>query len=175
MNQGCAHVRRGITQTEDEGVVDIKACLTGQAAQWLLERPGRERSLSEWAGVLENAGREIEARAAVATRQQMSATALRHVTGIEAWGQSRLRVFLGAPLHMDEYDAYAPAADLDLPTLRAAFAATRDATVALAEQLSQAGVSETKTVNHNTFGPLTARGWLAYLNSHANRETWFVK
>ena len=25
------------------------------------------------------------------------------------------------------------------------------------------------------FGPLTARGWLAYLNSHANRETWFVK
>ncbi len=153
----------------------IKETLTGQAAQWMLERPGRKRTLHEWAGAMEHSGKEIEALTAVANNPEKAAVTLRHVTGIEAWGQSRLRVFLGAPLHMDEYDSYAPAADLDLPTLRAAFAATRAGTVLLADQLAQAAVSETVTVIHNTFGPLTARGWLAYLDSHATREASRIK
>lgn len=153
----------------------IKKIVMGQAAQWILEGPARKRTLAEWAAALEASSAPIEARAAAAANVGKAAATLRHITGIEAWGQSRLRVFLGAPLQMDEYDIYAPGADLKLPALCAAFAATRAATVALAGQLAAASITDTQTVVHNSFGPLTARGWLSYLDSHATREASRIK
>jgi hypothetical protein len=144
----------------------------------MLENPGRKRTLPEWANALASSGAVIDARAATAgdsSAAGKAAATLRHVTGIEAWGQSRLRVFLGASLQNDEYDAYAPDADLDVAALRAVFAATRDTTVALVQQLAQASIPDTQTVLHNSFGPLTVRGWLAYLDSHATREASRIK
>ena len=165
-------------QSGSEACVGIKESIAGQVSQIVLERPGRKRTLNEWADALATAGAAIDVHAAVATDQSATgraATCLRHITGIELWGQSRLRVFLGAPLQMDEYDVYAPGVDLDVAALRAAFAATRDATVALAHQLATASVSDTQTVAHNRYGPLTVRGWLAYLDTHATREASRIK
>ena len=153
----------------------IRDAFIGQIANLILERPGRKQTVREWANALQTSGAAIEARAAAAADAARAANALRHITGIEAWGQSRLRVFLGAPLHMDEYESYAPSADFDLTAQVAAFAATRAATVALAQQLADAAIADTRTVVHNSFGPLTVGGWLAYLDSHATREASCIK
>ncbi len=172
---GVALLHIGYTQhiAGNEGILGFKDAVIGQIAKTILERPGAKRSLAEWIDALVTSGAAIDARAAGAADQSATGKAaqtLRHITGIEAWGQSRLRVLLGAPLQVDEYDAYAPGVELDVAPLRAAFAATRDATVALVRQLADAHVDDTQTVVHNSFGPLTARGWLAYLESHATRE-----
>ena len=156
----------------------IKESIAGQVSQIVLERPGRKRTLNEWADALATAGAAIDVHAAVATDQSATgraATCLRHITGIELWGQSRLRVFLGAPLQMDEYDVYAPGVDLDVAALRAAAAAARAAARALAPPLAPAAVWGPQTVGHNGYGPLTVRGWLAYLDTHATREASRIK
>lgn len=38
-----------------------------------------------------------------------------------------------------------------------------------------AGSAMPATVDHNDFGPLSNRGWLAYINSHAGRESTRIK
>ncbi len=96
---------------------------------------------------------------------------LRHITGIERWGQSRLRAFLGAPLVRDEYDDYRPGKELDLDGQRSAFRETRDETIELVRQIAKANVPDSVTVAHNDFGPLSVRGWLRYLDAHASLES----
>ena len=95
---------------------------------------------------------------------------LRHIAGIERWGQSRLRVFVGAPFVRDEYDGYQPGTTLSLDEQRAFFRTTRQETIALAQTLAAAKIADTATVVHNDLGPLTARGWLCYLEMHARFE-----
>jgi len=68
----------------------------------------------------------------------------------------------------DEYDGYRPAPGLDWPGLQAEFQSTRRETLALARQLEQAGAEA--RVHHNEMGELSARGWLYYLNMHADME-----
>jgi hypothetical protein len=153
----------------------IKEFLLHGLGQLTAERPGQQKSFAEWRAVLVSTGAEIEQRAANAKNSAASAAALRHITGIERWGQNRLRVFLGAPYVRDEYDSYQPGAALDLPGQVAAFAETRAETVVLCEQLEHAGLAPDAAVEHNDFGPLSARGWLAYLSGHAGRERMRIR
>ncbi|MEZ4731636.1 MAG: DinB family protein [Caldilineaceae bacterium] len=135
-----------------------------------IERPGLKLSLAEWSQRLAKDGDAIDQRVAKSQSPQ-AGTTLRHITGIERWGQRRLQVALGEPPVQDEYDGYQPAADLDVTALREAFRATRETTVTLAQQLAAANLDPAFTISHNQFGPLSVRGWLSYLNTHANFES----
>lgn len=134
-----------------------------------LEMPFRGLSVEQMAQRLELDGRTLERTFVAAKDNEHNRRLLSHITGIERWGQSRLRVALGAPLVMDEYDGYRPPREATWVELQDAFHSTRQETVALARQLGQALAASVKTP-HNQFGPLTVRSWLRYLNIHANME-----
>ena len=136
-----------------------------------MEGPGKANSFDAWIAELAKSGKEIDARMARTKNPEYAQGLLRHITGIERWGQKRLQVFLGEPLVDDEYDGYRPGKDLDLDGQRAAFCETREETVELVHQLKQANVPDSVTVAHNDFGPLSARGWLRYLDAHASLES----
>ncbi len=140
----------------------------------LLERPGRKVALSDWAQKLTKSGAAIDRRAAK-TKTARAGDTLRHITTIERWGQHRLQVALGEPFVQDESDDYAPAAAPDLATAREIFRATRQTTVALVDKLAAAKVDPQLTILHNQMGPLTVRGWLSYLNTHANLESLRIR
>jgi hypothetical protein len=123
---------------------------------------------------LELDGRTLERTFAAAKDNESNRKLLSHVTGIERWGQSRLRVALGEPLLMDEYDGYRPPREAGWAELQDAFHDTRQQTVALARQLGPA-VEAGVHVPHNQFGPLTVRSWLRYLDIHANMEAKKLK
>ncbi len=135
----------------------------------MVERPGRKLPLAAWSQKLAESGEAINRRVADKETPQAAAT-LRHITGIERWGQRRLQVALGEPFVQDEYDNYQPPA-ADPATLREEFRTTRQATVALAQKLAAAGISDQVTIRHNQFGPVTVRGWLSYLHTHADWES----
>jgi len=149
----------------------IKDTLVHTVADIVVERPGRAKTLDQWATALEKSGQAIDQRAAAAKNPERAQAVLRHNSGIERWGQTRLRVFLGAPVVRDEYDSYQPGTDLSLDGQRAAFGETRRETIDLVRQLQQANVPDDATVMHNDFGPLTVRGWLRYLDMHATIES----
>lgn len=134
-----------------------------------LESPWKTLSLSQIGEQLERDGRILERTFAAAKTSDHNRRLLGHIAGIERWGQSRLRVALGAALTMDEYDGYRPAQDTTWVELQEAFKATRQKTVALVDQLDRADAARVK-VPHNQFGPLTVRSWLRYLDIHANLE-----
>ena len=149
----------------------MKNWLQSIATGLLLERPAQKLSLDEHAAQLESSGVRLAQRYAVATDTGANREHLRHVIGIERWGQRRLEVFLGAPLAMDEYDGYCPASDLGWAALQDEFKATREKTVALARELAAAKLDTSPTVPHNQYGKLTAYAWLHYLDTHANLES----
>lgn len=103
-------------------------------------------------------------------RQQM-----RHVIGIERWGQRRLKTILSEPPIQDEYDGYQPSESLDLAGLRNEFQITRADTLAIARGIEQKGVAETARANHNGMGDVSLKIWLRYLTMHANFESKSVK
>ena len=107
----------------------MKPCAT--LAQKLLSRGQAEKSYTQWIAALETSGQEIDRRAAAAKDPIKGQKLLRHISGIERWGQSRLRVFLGAPFVRDEYDGYQPGTTFSLDEQRAFFRATRQETIAL--------------------------------------------
>jgi hypothetical protein len=90
---------------------------------------------------------------------------LSHIIGIERWGQRRIRVALGEAFVMEEYDGYRPPRETNFDELRHEFSQTRSKTLELAGKL--VNVADTKVL-HNTWGKLSMRGWLRYLNAHAN-------
>ena len=137
-------------------------------AQVALERP--KRSLDQHALRLEQGGKEIEAALKAATGSERNCKLLSHVIGIERWGQRRLQTALGEPLVMDEYDGYRPPRDRDWTGLLADFRQTRQETLALVRKLEQAGLPADFRAPHNEFGPLSAGGWLRYLDMHARGE-----
>jgi hypothetical protein len=101
---------------------------------------------------------------------------MRHIIGIERWGQSRLRTLLGEPLlTREEYDNYAPADSLSMAELGETFAETRERLLGLIGELENAGISPTKTIPHNQMGNMTLRSWLYYLNFHATNEARQIK
>lgn len=148
----------------------LKDSVMQAAAGVFIERPGRARSLDQWRTALTSSGAVIDERAASARDPVKASIVLRHISGIERWGQQRLRVFLGNSLLMDEYDGYRPGTDLSLDEQREFLREIRAETVALVEAL-QSATHATETVPHNDYGPLTVHGWLRYLDIHANLES----
>ncbi|GIK72640.1 MAG: hypothetical protein BroJett021_16280 [Chloroflexota bacterium] len=149
----------------------LKEAVMGAVASLFVERPGRAKNYDEWKEALAANGAAIDARAATAKDPVQASKVLRHISGIERWGQRRLRVLLGEPPIADEYDEYRPGTDLSLDEQRAFFGETRGATLTLIDQLKAARIGDDVTAPHNDFGPLTARGWLRYLDIHASMES----
>ncbi len=141
------------------------------AADFILERPFRNKDFSQLAEKLTLSGQILEDRIRRARDTDRNRGILSHIIGIERWGQARLRVFLGEPFTLDEYDGYRPSQDATWDELAQAFRATRAQTVALIRELAAREPEPGARVLHNQFGPLTARGWLRYLDFHANAES----
>lgn len=137
--------------------------------QLLMERPARDKALSELIATLERGGTRAMARIDEARDVAPNREALRHVIAIERWGQARLRTVLDGGAHRASSDAYRPD-EGDWQSLRRSFAETREATVALARQLQEANVPAEETVRHDQWGALSIRGWLRYLAFHAERD-----
>lgn len=97
-----------------------------------------------------------------------------HVLGIERWGTHRLRVALGEPLVIDEYDGYAPSKLLSVAELARELQLIRAETVAVVSELQSKGVPLSQTVKHNEAGDLSVGGWLFYLENHIWRETMLL-
>jgi hypothetical protein len=144
--------------------------IAGWIAGLVLERPVRDLSLSQMVDRLESAGERLAQRLGAASDSPANRSQLRHMVGIERWGHRRLCAVFGEPLVLDEYDDYRPAANLSWDKMRAAFRAARAETVALTRRLEAEGVDSRLTAPHNQWGPLTVRGWLRYLDIHANLE-----
>lgn len=147
----------------------LRDSITHFVAGFFFERPVRTLSLADLADKLELEGRKLERTFAAAGDSDRNRAAVRHITGIERWSQSRLRIALGQPLVMDEYDDYRPARELDWPAMQDAFSETRRESVALARELVEANADGVE-IPHNQYGDLTVRGWLQYLISHASLE-----
>jgi hypothetical protein len=151
--------------------VSLRDSFFGLAVAFFFERPARNHTLEELAAKLEQSGTQVATRFASAPETSANRKQMRHIVGIERWGQRRLRVALGEPPLSDEYDDYQPATDSRWEDLRTLFATTRQETVALARKLASNGVDGADKVAHNQFGALSLRGWLHYLNVHANLES----
>lgn len=153
----------------------MKRWLTVKIAGLILERPARKRSLAEHGEHLNQAGGGILDYLARARDSERNRAQLGHIIGIERWGQQRLRALLGEPLVIDEYDAYRPASDTVWEALVVLFRVTREETLDIVDALASSGIDLSATVPHNQYGPLTARGWLRYLDIHANAEVRRIK
>ena len=136
----------------------------------ILERPAARQSISAWADALAASGAKLKARMAAIADTPANRRQLRHIIGLERWGQRRMRVALGEPFINDEMDGYQPPADLNLAELIDVFLNTRDETVQIARRCAADPRAETALVKHNQLGPLSIRGWLRYLDMHASLE-----
>lgn len=126
--------------------------------------------MAQMAQTLAHSGKALSQQFEKLSNNDRNRQVLNHIIGIERWGQSRLRVALGEALVRDEYNGYRPARETDWVTLKQQFTETRAATVALVQDLDKAGVVSRK-VWHNRYGEITVKGWLRYLNIHANMES----
>jgi len=147
----------------------------GVVAYFLMERPGNKKSYDEFREALEEGRQTIQQRIASAADNEFNRDKLSHIIGIERWGQRRLEVALGKPMVNDEHDGYRPDVNTALNAQSTAFEETRQRTMELAKELAEKNVSRDFKVLHNGFGPLTTRGWLQYLNFHANQEAKGIK
>ncbi len=100
---------------------------------------------------------------------------LSHMVGIERWGQRRLRVALGEPFLDEEYGHYRPSIERSWLELTNDWSATRQATITLAGSLTQLSESPDINIVHNTYGALSIKGWLRYLDVHASSEGKRIK
>ncbi len=126
----------------------------------------RGKSAGEIIASLEASGRRMSQQLMEVHPSRFNYHLLNHVVGIERWGQSRLRVSLGAPYIRDEYDPYRPPRSLSWNELQDLMAGTRRETVALARQIEAAGRLQNR-VDHNNYGRLSILAWLHYLDLHA--------
>jgi hypothetical protein len=144
-------------------------------AQVAFELPGRRRLLATYAPRLERAGETVLSRIAAVPHTEFNHRVVTHIIGIERWGQQRLKVALGEPLLDDEYTGYRPPKDAPWDGLSEQFLATRRATVELVDALVEADADPQQLIPHNGYGPLTVRGWLQYLITHADFESKKLK
>ena len=143
----------------------------GSIIRTVVERSSRGRSYEDLTGQLQSTEASVLNKLKSGADTEKNRDRANHVIGLERWGQRRLSVALGEPLVTDEYDGCRPGNDQPLPALALAFDATRSETLGLVRRLQEAGGSPETTVPHNDLGPLSVRGWLFYLNSHAARES----
>lgn len=149
--------------------------LIGAALRPLVRRRARGRTVDDMIRRLEASGKTVQGQFDRGADTPANREAISHMVGIERWGQSRLRVALGAPFQRDSYRGYRPPEGASMADLRAAFGETRAATIALAREVAQAGVDPARTVPHNDLGDLSMVEWLAYLDGHAARERFRVR
>src|SRR5687767_7286836 len=105
--------------------------LTGFFFRLFYEWAGRGKSYDDFLDKLEDTGQVVHARILNATALDFNRSRAVHVIGIERWGTRRLRVALGEPLVLDEYDGYAPHEALSMVQLADEFLQTRAATIAV--------------------------------------------
>lgn len=148
--------------------MSLKQRLFRFAGQRFFERPAQKLTFQEHVDALRTSGEELRRVLAELPGSERQRQLLRHVIGIERWGQRRLQVFRGEPFVLDGHQPYKPAENASWEELRGEFASTREATLRVAEELNDCSASG--LVPHNDFGELSARGWLRYLNGHAERE-----
>lgn len=139
------------------------------AGHMFVERPARKKSTDELIDALAQDGTQGKAQIQACARNAKNQEMVRHIIGIERWGQQRLRTVFGQPFKLDEADEYYPPSDLDLDQLEEQFAQTRDETVKLARRIADENAGDAK-VRHNQMGEFSARGWLYYLDFHAKKE-----
>lgn len=151
----------------------IKEALFEFAGRLFFERPSHKLSLAEHIDRLRRSGDSLAARLSAAAPDDARRKRLRHVIGIEWWGQRRLQVLLGEPFVLDGHASYLPAEATSWEELVRLFRDTRAETISIAEQL--ASTDPDRVVKHNQFGDLSARGWLRYLDGHAKQELRSVK
>jgi hypothetical protein len=149
---------------------DIKESLFHLGALVAVERPVRKAPLPVLSDRLLTSGNKIVARLSATCDTTENRRLLGHVTGIERWGQRRLRVALGEVFIYDEYDGYRPPQEESWENLIAEFKTTRQETLRLVDEIEKAAAAESLTIDHNQFGPLSVRGWLHYLDMHASGE-----
>ncbi|MBN1965063.1 MAG: DinB family protein [Anaerolineae bacterium] len=153
----------------------MKNWIQSMATGLMLERPAQKLTLAGHAAQLEGSAHALIARFAAAPDTEENREQLRHIIGIERWGQRHLLVALGEPDTEDEYDGYRPSNDLDWDELRGEFRTTRHDTISIALELAEADVGIDVTVMHKQYGKLSVYAWLYYLNTHANLEGERVK
>ncbi len=148
----------------------IQSAVTGL----LLERPAQQLTFEQHAEVLAQNGEALAYHFAACADTSANREQLRHIIGVERWGQGRLRAFLSGQTGLEMSDARAshdPDTALDWAALQAAFMAARVETVALARALAGLDLDPSVTVIHNQYGKLSARAWLRYLDTHASLES----
>ncbi len=148
--------------------------LLSKVLRFVIERSARSSTFDDATQRLTDAAERVEQRMGQAAESERNRDVAAHITGLERWGQQRLRTALGEPFVHDEHDSYKPDAS-SMPGQLDAFRDTRRETVALVEQLAAANVPLTQTVLHNDAGDITVRGWLRYLEQHASREASRLK
>lgn len=120
-------------------------------------------------------GQTIDSHLAGKPDTQKNRQQMRHIIGIERWGQRRLQTVLGEPPVQDEYDIYQPDEQLTIEELRHEFNSTRAKTLEIINAIQQKGVAESATANHNDMGDVSIKLWVRYLTMHANFESKRVK
>lgn len=143
------------------------------AVTLFLELPVRGKAPAQLADQLEASGKTLSTRFKGASHTPKTHSVITHIIGIERWGQARVRVALGDPYRQEEYDGYRPAKETAWEELPRLFEETRAETVRLTRLLSDAQAQT--PIAHNEFGDISARGWLGYLNMHANIESRKVR
>lgn len=137
-----------------------------------VEWPARWASYSGLRQGLEASREHILARIGESTIDYSNLEQLRHIIGIEKWGQRRLRVALGEPLLRDNHRDHIPffLGQSGWVQLITEFKATREETILLLGVLEKARVDSVR-IPHNNLGSLSVKGWLRYLLLHAEFES----
>ena len=147
----------------------LRQRVLGLVGRLYFDRPARKLPLRDHAQRLRTSGEAVQERLRGMQPTERHREVLRHVVGIERWGQRRLRSFLGEPFVLDGHGPYRPASGASWEELLGEFADTRAETVRMASGFTDCNT--VGTVPHNDFGELSVRGWLAYLRGHAEVET----
>jgi hypothetical protein len=136
----------------------------------MLEKPAQKKGYEQLKQDLQaNKATLIDRLQKANAKEERNHTVMTHIIGIERWAQTRLREFLGEAPGEAEYDHYRPARDTDWAALLDLFEQTRTETLTLLQQLQEA--TPQQTIKHNTFGPLSDKGWLRYMTTHAEMES----
>ena len=136
----------------------------------IIDRNAKKMTMEELIKQLRDNHPKLMSQIGAAADSEKNRRQLSHAIGIERWGQSRLRVALGAPLTMDEYNGYRPKREVPMDELVQQFDETRQETVTIGEELSSHANIAAKTVEHNMMGNMTVGSWLYYLDMHSTFE-----
>lgn len=143
--------------------------------RYVLDKPARANSYEQIHTNFESNTRAVLENIRKANpKEEMNHRLITHIIGIERWSQTHLREFFGDAPGEHEYDLYRPAQDTAWEALSDLFSETRQQTLALIDQLSTTDPQST-LIEHNTYGDLSAKGWLRYMATHALLESKKLK